>query len=426
MVISSRAREAGTYRKTTLKNGLRIITEKIPSVRSISIGVWIDIGSRNECPKEAGVSHFIEHMVFKGTKKRSARQIAASLESIGGSLNGFTSREQTCYTARILDEHLDEAIDVLSDIVCHATMTPSNMNRERQVICEEIKESLDNPSDHIHDLFSMTFWGRHPLGQPIMGSQKSIKRITRAQLKAYQQRNYRAGSVLIAASGSISHAKLVELVKESFSFPAGAAEAAESARRSKEQSVNIVQTDNSQTHFCLGFPGYAYNTKDKMPALALNTYLGAGMSSVLFQKIREERGLAYAVYTFHEFYRDSGIFGAYLGTDKTHLGQAFDLILKELALVRKRRLSASVLDRVKAQMKGQVTLNMEATTSRMSRLARQELMTGSHQSLRQILKEIDRVSPSDILRVANQVFDQSKIAIAVLGQADKNIFKNVG
>jgi len=426
MAKAGSSREKGVYRKTTLKNGLRVITEKIHSVRSISIGVWIDIGSRNERLNENGLSHFIEHMIFKGTRRRTARQIAASLESIGGALNGFTSREQTCYTARILDEHLNQAIDILADITCNSTITAANVNRERQVICEEIKESLDNPSDHIHDLFSLTFWGKHPLGQPIMGSQENIMSVTRAQLKSFQKRHYRGGSVVIAASGSISHDKLVRLVRNKFTFPLGSAEPSEQAWRSKDRVIAVVQSDNSQTQFCLGFPGYAFDTKEKMPILALNSYLGGGMSSVLFQKIREERGLAYAVYSYHEFYRDSGIFGVYLGTDKAHLGKAFDLILQELTRVKKRRLASSVLDKVKAQMKGHLTLSMESTTNRMSRLARQELMTGKHQSFGQILKEMDTVNSSDILEMANSVFDKSKMAIAVLGPADKNVFANVG
>jgi len=364
-------------------------------------------------------------MVFKGTRRRSAKQIAASLESIGGSLNGFTSREQTCYTARVLDEHLEEAIDVLADMTCHAAITPANMNKERLVICEEIKDSLDTPSDHIHDLFARTFWGEHPLGRPIMGSQEIIMNMTRARMLSYRKRNYCARSLVIAASGAISHNKLVRLVKEKFSFPDGEAKPAEKPWRTNDRNISVVDNDTSQTHFCIGFPGVSFTSTDRLPVLALSTYLGGGMSSVLFQKIREQRGLAYQVYTYHDIYRDSGIFGAYLGTDCTHLKEAFDVILKEFRTSRKKKQSSAVLNRVKAQLKGHLTLGLESTSARMSRLARQELLTGTYQPIKRTLREIDRVSPSSILEVANRIFDESRVAIAVLGPADKHIFDGV-
>lgn len=413
------------YRKTVLKNGLRVISERVPSVRSISLGVWIDVGSRHEQPKESGLSHYIEHMLFKGTRRRSAKQIAASLESIGGSLNGFTSREQTCYTARILDEHLVDAVDVLADMTCHATMTPANMNKERLVICEEIKDSLDTPSDHIHDLFASTFWGEHPLGRPIMGSQEIIMNMTRARMMSYRNRNYCAGSVVIAASGAISHNKLVRLAREKFSFPDGEAGPAENPLRTSDKSVSVIDNDTAQTHFCLGFPGVSFSSIDRLPVLALSTYLGGGMSSTLFQKIREQRGLAYQVYTYHDIYRDSGIFGAYLGTDRTHLKEAFNVIMKEFRTSRKKKLTSTVLNKVKAQLKGHLTIGLESTSARMSRLARQELLTGTYQPIKQTLREIDQISPSSVLDVANRIFDESRMAIAVLGPADKHIFDGV-
>ncbi|MFZ5981766.1 MAG: M16 family metallopeptidase, partial [Candidatus Zixiibacteriota bacterium] len=282
----------GFFQKTTLKNGLRVITEKIPSVRSISIGVWIDVGSRNEKPSENGLSHFIEHLVFKGTRKRTAKQIASSLESIGGSLNGFTSREHTCFTARVLDFYLDEAIDVLADMACNASFTPVNIKREGLVICEEIKEVLDNPADYIHDLFSETFWGKHPLGQPIMGAPENITGMTRSKMLNFLKKHYRNESVVIAVSGSVSHAKLVRLVKEKFHFEDGPVEPPDIPIRTRERAVKIVKDNNQQTHYCIGFPGVAYTNPEKFTVMSLNSYLGGGMSSVLFQKIREEKGLA--------------------------------------------------------------------------------------------------------------------------------------
>lgn len=395
------------------------------SVRSISLGVWIDVGSRHERPEQSGVSHFIEHMLFKGTKRRTARQIAAELESIGGNLNAFTSREQTCFAARILDEHLEIAVDVLADLTCNATLTPLNIRREKMVICEEIKEAEDNPSDHIHDLFAKTFWGTHPLGQPILGTKKTVASMQRTHIIDFLKRHYRSGSIVIAAAGCVSHAKLVRLVKEKFSFPTGEAEKAETAHRGREKSIKFAADTNSQTHLCLGYPGLEYGAKDKIAALALNAYLGGGMSSVLFQKIREERGLAYATYTFHDFYRDAGVFGAYLGTDKKHLKQAIDIILTEFDRVRKRRLPRAKLDTIKGQMKGQLALGMESTSNRMNRLARQELMLQPYQSYKQMLKEVDKITSSQILELSNQLFDNSTVALTVLGPADRQAFDDV-
>jgi len=425
MAINRSGSANGDYQKTILKNGLRIVTETIPSVRSISLGVWVDVGSRNETAQENGASHLIEHLVFKGTKKRTAKQIAASLEELGGSLNAFTSREQTCYTARILDEHLEDAIDVLSDITCRATFTPTNIRREKMVVAEEIKESVDNPGDLIIDLFCKTYWSRHPLGRPIMGSIETITNLPRAGILDYVKRNYRAGSIVIAAAGSVSHSKLVRLVKKYFDFAEGSAPPPEEQHRRVSKKIEIKSNKNQQTHVCLGFPGVELASKDKMTALSLSTYLGAGMSSVLFQKIREQLGLVYTVYTFNDFYRDTGIFGSYLGTSKPNLKRAVDIILKECYRMKKSRISTDTLDKVKAQLKGHITLAMESTSSHMSRLGRQELVTGKYQTLRQTLNDINRITPSNVMELANRIFDPSQLAVAVLGPADKDVFDHV-
>jgi len=413
------------YNKSVLKNGLRVVTEKIPSVHSITIGIWIDIGSRNEDIAENGVTHLIEHMLFKGTKNRSAKEIAASLESIGGSLNAFTSKEHTCYTARILDENLETAIDVLSDILCNATLTPRNLIKEKKVICEEIVETEETPSDYIHDIFASTFWGDHPLGRPILGQQDNVINMPRKLIINYIKENYKTSSVVVAASGSVSHKKLVQLIKDKFDFPVGQAKPFTPAKRIADNNRTFITNSNNQIHLYFGYPGLAYTSKDKMTALTLHTYLGGGMSSTLFQKIREEKGLAYTVYTFLDFYRDAGVFGAYLATDKKNLPRCVEISLKELVKLKKNRLSSDKIEKAKAQLKGHLILGMESTSSRMSRLARSELVLGKYSSLKDTLKQIDKVSSSDMLRLANQFFDNSQIAIAVLGPADANMLKNV-
>ncbi|UCE23526.1 MAG: insulinase family protein [Candidatus Zixiibacteriota bacterium] len=416
---------SGLYQKTTLRNGLRVITEKMPSVRSISLGVWVDVGSRNESGDNAGVTHLVEHTVFKGTRNRSAKQIAASLESIGGSLNAFTSKEQTCYTARILDEHLDLAVDVLSDLVCNASLTPVNIGREKLVILEEIKESQDTPSEYIHDLFASTYWGNHPLGRPILGEKSSLVKLRRPAILDYIKRNYCTSSIVVAAAGSVSHRKLVRLARETFCFNRGEAHPYIGARRSRSRNVVFRSTRNHQIHVCLGYPSVEYSSDEKLAALIIQAYLGGGMSSVLFQKIREEKGLAYTVYTFNEFYRDAGLMGTYLAADKKSLKACLQITFQELDRIKKRRLSTRSLDMVKAQLKGQLTLGMESTYSRMNRLARMELMMGSYFPLKQTLKAIDRIKTSEILELANKVFNHSELALAVLGAADKSVVEDV-
>ena len=422
---ATRTSAEGVYRKTELKNGLRVVTETLPGVRSLSLGVWVDVGSRCEAPEESGLSHFIEHLVFKGTRNRSPREIAASLESVGGSLNAFTTREHTCFTARVLREHLNAAVDVLADITCFATLSQVNMDRERQVIGEEIKESLDNPSDHIYDLFATTHWDSHPLGQPVMGTAQTIRSVTRRQLLAFRERHYRTGAVVVAASGSISHDRLVGLIKRRFRLATGDRPTALPARRVDGPRICLRPDDHKQTQFCLGFTSLPFGHPRRMALMVLSAYLGGGMSSVLFQKIREQRGLAYSVYTFNDFYRDAGVFGVYLGTDRKHLREAFDLIMKECRRLQRQTLSPDAFRKVRQQMKGQFTIGMESTSMRMHRLGRQELMTGSYQTLAETLAEIDRVKPSQVRELAEEMIDLKRISVAVLGPANRRLFDDL-
>ncbi|MBD3401616.1 insulinase family protein [candidate division GN15 bacterium] len=423
--MANRQTTISQFNKTTLKNGLRVISESLPAVRSVSLGVWIDVGSRNESNIENGVSHLIEHMVFKGTRNRTARQIADSLESIGGSLNGWTSREHTCYTARVLDEALPQAVDVLADLTCNARMTPHNLKREKHVIIEEIKESKDNPVDRVFDQFARTYWGEHPLGYPIMGNEDTIGNMSRKRMMDYYRRNYQNGSVVVAACGSVSHQKLVRLVREKFRFGDGDSPPAVRADRTPLKRIDIVRDTGAQTHVCIGFPGLAYGSMERMPMMVLATYLGGGMSSVLFQKIREERGLAYTIYAFHDFYRDTGIFGTYLATDGRHLPKAVEIIRDEFRKLTRNRLSKMRIEQVKAQLKGQLILGLESTYTRMSRIARLELMYGRYVTLQDTLKAIDEVTASDVLKQANRVFDEDQMAVSVLGPVKKNVLKDV-
>ncbi|MEW5795449.1 MAG: pitrilysin family protein [Candidatus Zixiibacteriota bacterium] len=427
MVRKKKARrDQSVFRKTTLKDGLRVLTEQLPGVRSVSLGAWVDVGSRCEQQDEHGLCHFLEHLVFKGTRQRNARQIAESLESLGGSLNAFTTREHTCYTARILDEYLPQAVEILADLTCNPTLTRTNMDRERQVICEEIKESLDDPSDHIHDLFAETHWSGHPLGRPVLGSMKIIRSVPRAHLTRFHANNYRSGSVVVAASGAISHDRLVKLVRAKFHLEEGGSKRPDPAGRKSGVHLRFESDDSAQTHFCIGFPGLPYGHRDRMAVVLLSTYLGGGMSSVLFQKIREERGLVYVVHSYHDSFVDTGVFSVYLGTAQKHLKQAFDLILAECRKTVSRRLNSAVLASVKAQMKGHLMLAMESTSTRMNRIGRQELLLERYQPLSGTIREIDKITSADIQRVAETIFDESQMTVAALGPSDPKQFAGLG
>ena len=402
-----------------------MVTEKIPSVRSISLGIWVEVGSRYETPVENGMSHLIEHMLFKGTKKRSAKKIAQELESVGGNLNAFTSKEHTCYTARIVDEHLEIAIDVLADMTCNSRLAPNNLSMEKKVILEEIKESLENPSDHIHDLFSETMWQNQAIGRPILGDMKSVSSIKRKNIISYMKKYYRTGAIVIAAAGNISHQKLVDLVKDKFIFPEGKSNTAHPIMPPEKNEITFTNNSNAQVHLCLGYAGPKYDSKFLMPALVVNTYLSGGMSSVLFQKVRERKGLAYSVYSFLDLYKDSGLFGTYAGTDKDRAAECIDIILKEFDILKKRRLSSLDLKQVKDQFKGQFALGMESSSSRMNRVARLELYLGIFKTFGQTIKDIEKVTSSEILEYANLTLNRDKMALAVLGPANKSDIKKI-
>lgn len=416
---------ATQFKTTTLPSGVKVMSELLPGVRSISLGIWVNVGSRNERSAQNGLSHFIEHLVFKGTGRRNARQIAASLENIGGSLNAFTSKEHTCFVARVLDSHLDDAVDVLADLTSRPTFTAANIRLEKGVVCEEIKEAHDTPSDRIHDNFASAFWKDHSLGQTILGEQDTILSMTRKRIVDFYKHHYRAESIVVAAAGSVSHRKLVKLVKDKLNLPDGKNGPYELPVYSDQKTVAIERTNGLQTHLCLGFPGLPFASPSRAAAMTLHALLGGGMSSILFQKIREQLGLAYSVYTFHDFHYDAGLFGAYLGTDKAHVRQAFDTVLAEMKKLKRRKQSVKRIEEVKAQLKGQFVIGMEGTSNRMSRIARTELMGGQYLTMKETLKKIDQVTPSQVLEMANRLIDEDKMAVSVLGPIDAKSFADV-
>ncbi|MDF2631007.1 MAG: processing protease, partial [Symbiobacteriaceae bacterium] len=387
------------YQKTTLPGGLRVITEEIPHVRSASVGVWVGAGSCGEAPAISGISHFIEHMLFKGTQSRTAKQIAQAIDGRGGSLNAFTSKEHTCYYAKVLDEHLPIAIDVLSDMVLHSTFEAGEIEKEKGVIIEEIKMYEDVPDDIVHDLFAAAMWPGTALGRPIVGTADTVQALTRERILGYRDAQYTSPSIVVAAAGRLSHDQVVREVARAFAEmdargPGGACgETCEALPAFPTHSRALVrEKETEQMHLVVGMPGL-HTDHDEIYALHLiNTVLGGGASSRLFQEIREERGLAYSVYSYQTSFRKTGDFGVYAGVSPAVLEQVLGLILHAYDQVGREGLSAAELEEAKEQLKGQIMLGLESTSGRMTRLGRGELMLGRVLSPDQIIERINRVT----------------------------------
>jgi predicted Zn-dependent peptidase len=407
------------YKKTTLASGVRVVTEEIPHVRSVSIGFWIETGSRNESVAQNGVSHFIEHMVFKGTGKRTIKEIAQSLESVGGYLNAFTSKEHTCYYARALDEHCELCMDVLSDLAFNATFPQKELEKERGVILEELKQAEDDPDDIIHDYFEKAIFGTHSLGMPVIGTVQSIRALRRADLMQYRSDWYAAENLVIAAAGNVRHEDVVRLAeKYTKRIESG------SGQKRHLQNGAVIERPAStvkeysrpiqQAHICMGTVGYSIRSEKRFSTQVLNTLLGDGMSSRLFQNIRERYGFAYAVYSFSNMMVDTGSAGIYIGTDKSHIEQCIDLVKKELHRLRRQKVTKQELERTKAQLKGNLLLGLENIPNRMIRLGSSELYFGELIPVDAILKKTDAVRQDEVVEIAGDVFNEEKFVTVII------------
>ena len=406
-------------RKQVLPNGLIVITESMPAVRSISLGVWLRTGSRHENESENGISHFLEHMVFKGTKNRSAEEIARSADSIGGHLDAFTTKETTGFSIKVLDEHLARGLNIVSDLVKNPLLRPEDITKESQVIEEEIKMVEDTPDDLVHEIFTERYWSGHALGRPILGTRRTVKSFDRQGLIGFFQRHYTPAIMLITAAGNLQHEKLAELaLKEFGDIPSGPA---------LEQGPAPVATPHielrrkktlEQAHICLGTPAYRQAHKKRYACYILNTVLGGGMSSRLFQNIREKRGLAYAVFSGLSTFRDTGCLSIYAGTTAGNTRQVIALTLEEFHQLKSSLLGDEELQRAKDYLKGSMLLSLESTASRMSNLARQEMAFGRQISLDEIAAGIDAVTPEAVRDVARELFVPEHIALTVLGPLD--------
>lgn len=417
--MSSTVLDLKNVRADRLSNGLAVVSERMPHVRSATVGVWVEAGSRHEAPVENGIAHFIEHMVFKGTSRRTAEDIAREADSLGGNLDAFTSKELVCFNTKTLDEHLPKAFDILSDMVLNPRFADEDIEKEKGVVLEEIKMEMDTPEYVVHDIFSSSFWKGHALGRPILGSRASIKRLNRSMICDYYRRNYVPSSLVVTAAGNLEHDQLMRLAEETFGrlpvvdrapLPAAPPPNAELSFKSKRSL--------EQVHFCLGVPCYELPHEMRYPTYVLNTILGGGMSSRLFQTIREQRGLAYTVASEQSLYRDSGCLSVYAGTSLESIREVLRLVLAEFNALKNTPVTAEELRRAKDHLKGSFMLGLESTTSRMSHLARQHIYFGRFVTMDEILAQVEAVSTADVQKLAQEFFQPERIALTVLGRID--------
>jgi predicted Zn-dependent peptidase len=409
----------GTVRRTVLPSGLRILTEAIPAMRSVSVGIWVAVGSRDESPRLGGVSHFLEHLLFKGTRRRSALDISSAIEAVGGETNAFTSKEYTCYYARVLDADLPLAIDVMGDLVTNSVLDPADVETERGVILEEIAMHDDEPGDEVHDVFTRLIYGEHPLGRLISGTPETISPMTRRQIQGFYRRRYLPPSIVVAAAGNLDHGKVVRWVRDAFAAYDTPADPVRHRPATPAVPVRGPETvvkskETEQAHVVLGAPGLARLDERRFALGVLNNVLGGGMSSRLFQEIREKRGLAYSVYSYTNQYADSGIFAVYAGCAPGKVDEVLDLTRTTLDAFATGGITDAELTRGKGMLKGSLVLGLEDTGSRMSRLAKGELLYDEVLSVDELLARVDAVDPDQVNAVAADLLTRPT-SLAVIG-----------
>ena len=399
-----------------LPNGVVVITETMQHVRSVSVGVWVRNGSRREVPSENGIAHFLEHMVFKGTERRSGEDIAREMDSVGGMLDAFTSKEQICFNAKVLDEHLPIAFDVISDLVLRPKFDSEDVLKERQVVLEEIKMDMDNPEYLLHDIFTRGFWPGHALGRPILGTAETVRNFDRESVRRRFQNWFAPDHILVTAAGNITHDQVLTLVEKEFGKlkPLGIREEAPAPSTSAPIHLE-TKRDLEQVHICIGVPSLPIAHERRFGIAVLNNLLGGGMSSRLFQNIREKQGLAYAVFSELTPYSDAGMLTVYAGTGKETIGKVLDLTIAEFRAMKESPVSVEELLRAKNHLKGSLMLSLESTSSRMSNLARQELYFHRFSTLDEILASIEAVTREEVQVLAQEFFQPDLIAVTVLG-----------
>ncbi len=408
------------YRKSTLQNGVRVVTESMPSVRSASLGIWADIGSAAEPPEQRGVSHLIEHMLFKGTQRRSAREIAEAMDGVGGNLNAFTDKESTCYYAKVIDRHVPLAVDVLADMFLHSVFDPAELAKEQKVVLEEIRMYDDSPDEVIHDLFIATMWSGSNLGAPTIGYAETVSALTREDLRAHLRARYAPTTVVVTAAGNVDHDRIVELFADAFARFEGKALSPVPERPRLTPASRIKRKDTEQAYILMGTQGVSSRDERRYTLSVLDTILGGGMSSRLFQEVREKRGLAYSVYSFQQSYRETGLFGISAGTSPGSVQVCVDVIAGEMQRLAAEGPSNEEVALAKEHIKGSLTLSLESTSSRMMRLGRSEFNLGRQITTEEIERQVDAVEREGVWMLARELFRAESLGLCVLGPLDES------
>ena len=407
------------YRKSVLPNGIRVITERMPHVRSVAVGVWVETGSRHELDGRGGISHLIEHLVFKGTASRSAEAIAREMDSVGGQMDAFTTKEHTCFYVQVLDEHLPMAVDLLTDILLHPLFDAEELEREKSVVLQEIKMVEDTPDDVIHDLFAAQIWANHPLGKPILGSRELVESFGRDLIAGHFGEEYVPPRIVIAVAGNVTHDRVIELFGRGFNGFTHEPPQRVSQPARIVPGVNIVHKTLEQVHVVIGFPGLHHAAPERYALFLLNDVLGGSMSSRLFQEVRERQGLVYSIHSGIQSYLDTGTLYVYAATDPPNFSKVLKSTLRELREVKKQGVTQEELKRAKDHLKGSLMLSLESTSSRMNRLAKHELHFGSFLTLDQMLGAIDRVKHDEVQALVAELLDEDQLALTTLGPLDR-------
>jgi len=415
----------GSLRRTRLDNGIRVVTEQMPGTPSVTVGIWVENGSRHERSEQAGISHFLEHLFFKGTDRRSAAQIAEEADAVGGVLNAFTGKEYTCYYGKVLAEHLPVVQDLLADIFLHSRFDPEEVERERTVVLQEISQVEDTPDDYVHDLFAMRYWPEHPLGRPVCGREETVRRFQQQDFLNFLAERYQPDRILVAAAGQLEHEAIVDWVQAQFGRLYGTAREQDGGPPRAKPGVHYVEKPLEQVHLCLGLPGISQTAEERYAAYLLNTALGGGMSSRLFQEVREKRGRAYSVYSFLSSYSDAGYLGIYVGTSAEWAAEVVEVIVQELRRLKKEGLSAAELRRVKNQLKGNLLLGLETSDSRMTRIAKNEIYFGQDISPEEIASRIDATTNDEIVALAEALLREEQLALTLLGDLKGNALPDI-
>ena len=407
------------YRKSALPNGTRVVTERMEHVRSVAVGVWVETGSRHEPEDRGGMSHLIEHLVFKGTATRTAEEIARTMDSVGGQMDAFTTKEHTCFYVQVLDEHLPLAVELLTDILLHPEFNAEELEREKSVVLQEIKMVEDTPDDVIHDLFAAQIWEGHPLGRPILGSREAVAAYGREIVLSHFTEEYVPPRILIAVAGNATHHQVVDLFGAGFNGFARAAAPRVDTPPAIKPGVNIVSKTLEQVHLIMGFPGLNHSAPERYALFVLNDVIGGSMSSRLFQEVRERQGLVYSIHSGVQAYADTGTLYIYAATDAPNFSKVLKSILKEIRDLKKHGVTAEELRRAKDHLKGSLMLSLESTSSRMNRLAKQEMHHGSFLTIDAMLEAVDRVRHEEVQTLIAELLDEERLALTTLGPLDR-------